>query len=457
MHSHSIAFVLACLVALSGLPISQAQEAEGRIAIVDVSKRVTAAHLAVLRDAGVKVIGRYYARCKQWDDKRMIDTGDEVSNILKHPGGFGMLSIYQYYNNNELKFHGKTTRTYYRKKPHKDCMPADMPAGKDAMEIVVTLPDQLADGTCAWRQVERCQEVAGPERTLQQEAEDDAGEAVRQAQDVIKQPKKTAIYFGIDFDLQLDKEDMVKRVVDYVTIVSRKLKQHDYQLGIYGSGSALRLLKGRMHVEGPFAGQKLIDFTWFNASPGHTNSADEYRKKDWDLLQTKTALRFPNNAIDDLVVDTNVQNHGRPDGYVGFWSKTTRYMVPEARTEAIFAERRFACDGQALIMAKGQTGMVPANGIYCGRRGDNDAKALDCDAAKGAAPDLRSRVCFGHVVRVGPTEGEYVKIDCDETGRFDYWTRRDSLSPSFAVRPDWVGNRTLRRATRRAATACAPG
>ena len=88
-----------------------AKDDSGRIAIIDTSRNVRD-HLPELKGAGVKVIGRYYGRCPQWEGKRLIDNGlpgepgSEIDAILDN--GFAVLSIYQYLSSSKYKFQGKS-------------------------------------------------------------------------------------------------------------------------------------------------------------------------------------------------------------------------------------------------------------------------------------------------------------------------------------------------------------
>src|SRR5262249_16293874 len=94
----------------------RAEESSGGLAIIDASLDVRP-FIASLNERGVKVIGRYYARCKQPEipglgTKRLVDNDQggakrEVDALLE--AGFGIVSIYQYFNNSPLKFSGLGT------------------------------------------------------------------------------------------------------------------------------------------------------------------------------------------------------------------------------------------------------------------------------------------------------------------------------------------------------------
>src|SRR5262249_6209396 len=133
--------------------------------------------------------------------------------------------------------------------------------------------------------------------------------------------------------------------------------------------------------------------------------------------------------------------------YIGFWKGSGKYQVPEARTVAIFDQRRFACNGLAFIRSK--PGGDAVEGLFCGRKSDDGRRLPQYDCNDGVFPsDKRSRICFGAVTRVGEENSGFTSIDCDEDGTFEGWTSSENLSRSMAKRPMWVGKMERRRMTR---------
>jgi hypothetical protein len=171
-----VAAAAVLVVAAMGLqPSSAADRDLGRIAIIDTSKN-TRAYLDALATAGVRVIGRYYARCPQpgLEEKRLVGNAGEIDAILSHPARFGVLSIYQYYNNSALKLAGKRETT------------CRLGNGKTKKTTVT-----LADENCLERALDSdCKEADGPPHTLAMEAKLDADAAVRQARQA-RQPAGT--------------------------------------------------------------------------------------------------------------------------------------------------------------------------------------------------------------------------------------------------------------------------
>ena len=364
----------------------------GRIAIIDASVN-TKPFLDAFSKAGIRVIGRYYSRCPQPEivpEKRIIDNLGEIEAIRSR--GFGVLSIYQYFNNQPLKLVGKRKINCTTKKGE-----------THAIEVTLPGPD------CTPRPIEDCKEVEGPPHTGADEAELDAQAAIAQAKRV-GQPPGTAIYFGIDFD---PKPEMAGRIVEYFTIVSDALKDSGYLVGVYGSGATLALLKAGRHETGRHANQPLVDFTWLNAARGHIGAAGVYNRGEWDLFQSKIELRLP-VGMGTAEIDADVQNPARD--YVGFWDTHGRYRMPKAHTKAVYAQRRFVCSGRASLQE------TPAK----------EAKSI-------------GSLALGSIVRVGQEQGNFVQVDRDEDGAYDGWVLSANLSPTFSERPHYLVSVDKRR------------
>jgi hypothetical protein len=430
-----------CLIILCNAAPAVAND-PSKLAIVDASVN-TADYLDALQASGIRVIGRYYARCKQpeiagLEEKRLVDNGGsapgqaEIDKILAHSANFGVLSIYQYYSNSELKYIGK---------------------GKLGNRVIV-LKDR------------DCREPANPPHTAEEEAKLDADAALNQAEkEPVKQPAGTAIYFGVDFDFDDRDAGLAKRMLTYFKVISEKVRSKGYLVGAYGNGAALALLMNEERIgEVMNERRKYIDLAWLNPSRGHRGAVEFFNGGQWDIFQTRIALRFVSTRGKWLEVDTDVQNAKDPNKYIGFWRREGVYKVEEQRTKEIYAQRRFSCDGISLIRTA--PGGLLASGVFCGRRTDAGRAIKDCDEvlsdqtgrpvfdASYPRADERSRVCFGDVLRIVRTEGTFAEIDCDEDGKPDGWTDLRNLGASFETRPAWVPKRKDRRATRRGATNC---
>jgi hypothetical protein len=397
----------ACLVAVlwatSGLA---AGEVLGRVAIIDLAVD-TRGNLDDLRNAGVKVIGRYFGRCPQWGGKRIIDGGaanDPLSEISLILNDFAVLSIYQYHSNSKYKFEGKGF---------------DADTGKTFV---------LKDASC--------KKPADPPHTAEQEATLDANAAVEQAK-AVGQPPSTAIYFGIDFNFDKADTDTKRKLLSYFKIVSRVLKDAGYRVGAYGSGDALSFLKQQKPA--------LIDFAWLSASRAFSGSTAFHNSGEWHLFQNWTDIKWFTKMRDGkcvkqtgLHLDTDIQNEEYAKDFIGFWNRDGPYKVPEDRTIAIYDQHRFACNGDALVRASGQ--LPPgelASTVRCGR------SYVKCEPKLARA--VVAQICFGHTVRIGGGNDTLVQIDYDDDGEYDGWTRISSLTRSFAAKPMYISDDAKRR------------
>ena len=419
-----VAGTVALVAAAMGAQPSLAAD-PGRIAIIDASKN-TRAHLDALAAAGVRVIGRYYARCAQpgLEEKRLIGNPGEVDAILSHPARFAVLSIYQFYNNSPLKFSGQRETT------------CKLPNGQ-TRKIRVT----LADETCTERAVDRnCQEADGPVRTLAMEAQWDAEAAVRQARQV-RQPPGTAIYFGVDFNAGAD---TAQSALEYFRIVSDILKASGYLVGVYGNGAALDLLRGKTHAAGPYAGRNMVDFFWLCAARGHAGAASHFNSGNWDLFQTRIDMTL--GAFGGLELDTDVQNGLRPT------STSASGTNPAPSRSMPRARRPSTTSGASSVAARCPSPRPTRHRnapmrSSCGR----SRSERNCDHASA---NQGARLCFGDVTRVGAEANGLIAVDCDEDGQFDGWVAREHLSTAFATRPQWIAGSAARRTITRGATNC---
>jgi hypothetical protein len=356
-----------------------------RPTIIDSSKN-TKQHAKLLADLGVTVIGRYYGRCPQWDEdrkerivraKRMIDNVGEVDAILDDKR-LNILSVYQFYSQSSKfdKERAKGRPTVLDDRPEKDN------------------PKTIAD-------FNKCITPTRP-NTIQEDANFDAQAAVIQAAEIIGQPKKTAIYFGVDFDLTMDRRE---NVLIYFDIVKEILDKNDYQLGVYGNGSVADLLYEK----------KLVKYVWLNASQGHQGSAKTFNDNHWDILQTKievvwTLGKDDSGQVIKFSLDTNMQNP--ESSYVGFWNRGGPSSIQRDRNLAVHSARRFVCEGfPSVFDDKGQKIRRP-----------------QCTTSHGIA--LRT-----YELNAGQN---LVRVDCDEDGTSDGWMKVADISHK---RPEYVEKR----------------
>ncbi len=398
-HRHLFRFFRLPLPTLFLLSLLYCIPAHSQIAIID-SAFDTRPYLNKLENAGVLVVGRYYARCTQWWDKRLIDTvagtpdsrpfSKSEIDMLKDMD-FAILSIYQYYNNSAEKFDGKRRRG----------------------NRVVPLPG------------EDCAVPTTAGRSPEEEGRLDAEAAVSQAGKV-GQPPGSAIYFGVDFDLPANtrqRNSVVAKMKRYFTEVKKIVNRAGYKMGSYGSGFANDVLKQ----------SGLVDYTWMSPSAAHRGSIAYYRSNAWNLFQNTVEWhwfagtsancadrRWRASGGSGMLLDTNVQNPQGPAD-IGFWRKNGVYTVPSSRTKKVFNTLRFVCDGTARIR---------------NRQGRN----AEISICRRRARDPIDVLTHGWAVIIGDSDGDLIQFDVNNDGKFDGWTKALNLSGDFKDRPEWYRN-----------------
>lgn len=388
-------FLAAALVVASLAVPAAAQDA--RIAIIDTAWD-TRPFIAALRAANVQVVGRYYARCAQPErslpEKRLIDQGDindarsEVRQLLDN--GFAILSIYQYNNDSPNKFFGKDMQ------------------GRP-----------LKDGSCR---------ETSSARSATEEGELDANAAVAQAR-ALGQPRGSAIYFGVDISFDRNDPSVRGAMLDYMRTVRRILNRAGYDLAAYANGDAVEVLE----AEG------LIEHAWLSAARSYPGTTRVHNKGTWQLFQSGVNLEWfsgaPGACRAGLPLDVNVQNARFADRPIGFWTRRGEAKVDAGRTRAIYAARRFSCDGDARIRRSATSGprdLISSAPRCVGRRTVRHPETVD----------------FANAARVGRFSGDLAEVDHDDDGTFDGWTALSNLTPNFDVKPAWIPSRAQRKGPR---------
>lgn len=373
------------ICAVLAVPSPGWAQADTRVAIIDTAYD-TRPYLDRLKERGVTVIGRYYARCDQPEygltEKRLINQGrptDPQSEIAQmFAKGFAVLSVYQYYSNTPNKFRGQ----------NRD--------GK-----------ALPDASCNW---------TGAGRSVEQEAELDVQAAIAQAQ-ALGQPRGTAIYFGVDFNFTESDTQTIDGMSRYFRVVKARMDAAGYRTGAYGSGHAHEILRR----------EGLIELSWISASRAFSRTSAFHRSGEWHLFQNQVDREWfggtGSGCRRGLPLDTNVQNMFQ-DADVGFWTAGQAHVVDEGRTFDIFATRRFACDGDAVVRRDKTS---PASDVL---------RKTGCKAGK--AETLAPKIDYANAARIGETHDSLVQVDLDDDGDFDGWTWLGNLTGHFGYKPDWI-------------------
>lgn len=309
-------------------PLSQGPFFNANAKVVDASSDVRP-HLAALKAAGVWTIIRYYAREAQEILPEKRLKPAEASEIIA--AGFSIGVVYQYFNN--------------------------------VRENIVAARGRQ-----------------------------DAEYAVEHAAVAQKQPKGSAIYFGIDGDWT----DAAARmgIAGYFQSVRDAFAGSGYKVGAYGSGATLAFLEN----------EGLADMTWLAYPQGWSGSASYFDARNWRLFQCALETR-----IGSLPIDANIVNPRFAD--FGQWgAKGVDYAHRLAASEGVVAERRFVAAHGAKLRA------LPSE-----------------TAAEIATPRFRK----GASVRVLDAMSGWAEVDVNETGARTGYARVGDLTPDYSRRPDF--------------------
>lgn len=316
------------------------------IAIIDTPNNA-AKVAANLSAQNVKVVVRFFARKPQpglrekvmASDGNMIDGVREPTILIRH--GLSIVSLYQYRNN---------------------------------------LPEKFSKGL----------EDTGSAKA---EAAADIKAALEQAK-LVGQPERSAIYFGVDFNVN---RASVEPVLEYFRAINRTVGDR-YAIGIYGNGFVNRTLRQ----------EKLVAYNWISASRSHEETVAFYNSGQWHLFQNQVDRRWfgpPGKCSMGLDVDTNIQNPTVSS--IGAWGAGE---VDKGRNQKIFDQRRFAIRATPVVQDGGKD-----------RQGCKPDKSVPRNAN----------------VRILAQSGAWCGVDVDEDGNADGQVKTADLTSDLATMPPW--------------------
>ena len=323
------------------------------IAIIDTPHNA-AKVAAKLSAQNVKVVVRFFARKPQpgLREKVMASEGNMIDGVREPTvlirNGLSIVSLYQYRNN---------------------------------------LPEKFLKGL----------EDTGSAKA---EVAADAKAALDQAR-LVGQPEGSAIYFGVDFNVN---RASVDAVLEYFRVVGRTVGNH-YAIGVYGNGFVNRALRQ----------EKLVAYNWISASRSHEETVDFYNSGQWHLFQNQVDRRWfgpPGKCATGLDVDTNLQNP-KVSG-IGAWGGGE---VDSSRNQKIFDQRRFAIRPTPVVQQSADGG------------GGGSIDRLGCKPDKSVPRNANVRI----LVQSGAWSG----VDIDEDGNPDGQVRTADLTSSLATMPPW--------------------
>lgn len=119
-----------------------------------------------------------------------------------------------------------------------------------------------------------------------EQGDKDGHDAFWYADNTIRQPLGTPIYFAVDYDAS--EHDLQSRIIPYFRELWKGM-QGDFKIGVYGSGLVCRRLKEL----------GLVSFTWLSQSTGFRESKTFH---DWNLRQ------LPSGTFHGIDVDFDESN-----------------------------------------------------------------------------------------------------------------------------------------------------
>jgi hypothetical protein len=318
----------------------------GSIAIIDTPHNA-AKVASQLAAQNVKVVVRFFARMPQpgLREKIMASEGNMINGVREPTvlirNGLSIVSLYQYRNN---------------------------------------LPEKFLRGL----------EDTGSAKA---EVAADAKAALDQAM-LVGQPEGSAIYFGVDFNVN---RAAVDPVLEYFRAIGQAVGSR-YAIGVYGNGFVNRILRA----------EKLVSYNWISASRSHEETVDFYNGGQWHLFQNQVDRRWfgpPGKCSIGLDVDTNLQNP-RVAG-IGAWGAGE---VDRSRNQKIIDQRRFA---------------IRPTLVESGGGGNRQGCKFDIRVPRNAN------------VRILAQSGAWSSVDVDEDGIADGQVRTSDLTSNLATMPPW--------------------
>jgi hypothetical protein len=211
------------------------------------------------------------------------------------------------------------------------------------------------------------------------------------AENVIFQPRDSAIYFSVDYDASQSALD--KRIVPFFEGVQKAFTEQasdetPYEVGVYGSGRTCRVLKE--------AG--LVTRTWITQSTGFAEYQKFLKSGEWDLKQL-LPLKTP---LCGLSGDPNEANPAHPG----------------------FGE--FTLDPAALGPAAPPVVEALAADTYV----VNASSGLRMRAGPGVDYEVQSSLPPGAIVQILSRKGDWAQIDATGDGLADGYVFEAYLKPA---------------------------
>jgi len=259
---------------------------------------------------------------------QMIDADFALTNYVEKIKASGVKTVARYYDRD----YGSGTGETCWHNPTKTLQKHELSAIEDAgLSVVVIFQHCNAD----------CSNFNSTNPATAEKGRKDATAAIQHAAD-LGQPADTPIYFGIDFDpvaygsCKTDAQ-AVTSIEAYFSQINEVLAPTRWQVGVYGAGHTLRLLKDR----------KLAKYFWLSASMAHDGTQEFFNGGEWHIFQNRIDIQKDYCRKNEEYIDTNVVNPSVLDldtsgPYFGQWTTKGRAEAHDVRDSFnILASRAF--------------------------------------------------------------------------------------------------------------------
>jgi hypothetical protein len=259
---------------------------------------------------------------------QMIDADFTLANYVEKIKASGIKTVARYYD----REYGSGTGETCWHNPTKTLTKHELGAIEDAgLSVVVIYQHCNAD----------CSNFNSANAATAEKGRKDAIAAIQRAAD-LGQPADTPIYFGIDFDpvaagsCKTDAQ-AVASIEAYFSQINEVFAPTRWQVGVYGAGHTLRLLKN----------QRLAKYFWLSASMAHDGTQEFFNSGEWHIFQNRIDIQKDYCRKNEELIDTNVVNPSVLDSdadapYFGQWTTKGRAEAHDVRESAdILASRAF--------------------------------------------------------------------------------------------------------------------
>jgi hypothetical protein len=307
---------------------------------------------------------------------RIIDASKDLTRNAKQIAGAGVSTVIRFYTRLKDLNHGPYQNTAFTKD--------ELKALEDQGLAIATVFQYFS---------------GGKGRTFHEPMKKfhDVRDALTYADEMMKQPEGSTIYFGADFNLALgNKQKNIDVVKSYFEHAHKEVTKSKRKVGVYGCGRTCEILAKEgwdMHY-------------WISASVSYWRTAEFFNDMNWHLFQTKTDMIRPYGEIDTNILNPKFTSFGQ-------WRSDGKAVTePTAISKSISDARRFVAPRRMQLFSD------------AARPGQTPIQLQGAEA---------SRTSYGRCVRVICQEENSVGVSLDETEHSRGYCRPSDLRSTIPI------------------------